>query len=49
MNRHIPKIPLVRNLLRNHDYSQYYLDYMEYILDTEFNPRAIDAQIGARL
>ena len=46
-NRHIPKIPLVRNLLRNHDYRQYYLDYMEHMLDTEFNPRAIAAQIGA--
>ena len=48
VNRHIPKIPLVRNLLRNHDYRQYYLDYMEHMLDTEFNPRAIAAQIGAR-
>ena len=47
-NRHIPNIPLVRNLLRNHDYRQYYLDYMEHMLDTEFNPRAITAQIGAR-
>ena len=48
VNRHIPKIPLVRNLLRNHDYRQYYLDYMEHILDTEFNPRAITALIGPR-
>ena len=47
-NRHIPKIPLVRNLLRNQDYRRYYLDYMEHMLDTEFNPRAIAAQIGAR-
>ena len=47
-NRHIPNIPLVRNLLRNHDYRQYYLDYMEHMLDTEFNPRAITAQIGPR-
>jgi hypothetical protein len=46
VNRHTPNIPLVRNLLRNHDYRQYYLDYMEYMLDTEFNPRAITAQIG---
>jgi hypothetical protein len=47
-NRHIPKIPLVRNLLSNHDYRRYYLDYMEHMLDTEFNPRAIAAQIGTR-
>ena len=47
-NRHTPNIPLVRNLLRNHDYRQYYLDYMEHILDTEFNPRAITARIGPR-
>jgi hypothetical protein len=48
VNRHIPKIPLVRNVLRNHDYRQYYLDYMEHMLDTEFNPTAIAAQIGPR-
>jgi hypothetical protein len=35
-------------VLRNHDYRQYYLDYMEHMLDTEFNPRAIAAQIGSR-
>jgi len=48
VNRHIPKIPLVRNLLHNPDYIRYYLDYMEYMLDTEFNPAAFAAQIGAR-
>ena len=48
VNRHKPKIPLVRNLLRNHDYRQYYLDYLEHMLDTEFNPRAISARIGPR-
>jgi len=47
-HRHKPKIPLVRNLLRNHDYRQYYLDYLEQMLDTEFNPRAITEQIGPR-
>ena len=46
-NRHTSNIPLVQNLLRNHDYRQYYLDYMEYMLDTEFNPGAFAAQIGA--
>jgi CotH kinase protein len=45
-NRRTPTIPLVRNLLRNHDYRQYYLDYMEHMLDSEFNPRAITARIG---
>jgi len=39
-------IPLVLNLLGNHDYRQYYLDYLEHLLDTEFNPRAFAAQIG---
>ena len=48
VNRHKPKIPLVRNLLRNHDYRQYYLDYLEHMLDTEFNPKAISAQIEPR-
>jgi CotH kinase protein len=48
VNRHKPKIPLVRNLLRNHDYRQYYLDYLEHMLDTEFNPKAVAAQIGPR-
>jgi hypothetical protein len=46
-NRHTSNIPLVQNLLRNHDYFQYYLDYMEHMIDTEFNPRAFAAQIGA--
>jgi CotH kinase protein len=46
-NRHTSNIPLVQNLLRNHDYRQYYLDYIEYMLDTEFNPSAFAAQIGA--
>jgi hypothetical protein len=48
VNRHIPRIPLVRNLLRNHGYRRYYLDYLEHMLDTEFNPGAIAARIGIR-
>ncbi len=47
-NRNTSRIPLVQNLLRNHDYRQYYLDYMEHMLDTEFNPRAIATQIGSQ-
>ncbi len=45
-NRKGSRIPLVENLLRNRDYRRYYLDYTEHLLDTEFNPRAISAQIG---
>ena len=41
------RIPLVQNLLRNHDYRQYYLDYLEHLIDTEFNPDSIAARIGA--
>ncbi len=40
-------IPLVQNLLRNHDYRQYYLDHLEHLLDTEFNPESIAGLIGA--
>ena len=47
-NRKGSHIPLVQNLLGNHDYRQYYLDYLEHLLDTEFNPRAIAAQIGTK-
>jgi len=41
------RIPLVQNLLRNRDYRQYYLDYLECLLDTEFNPDAFGQQIAA--
>ena len=41
------RIPLVQNLFRNRDYRQYYLDYLEHLIDTEFNPDAISAVIGA--
>ena len=40
------QIPLVTNLLLNREYRQYYLDHIEYLLDTEFNPKAIAAEIG---
>ena len=46
VNRHTPNIPLVRNLLRNPDYIRYYLDYMEYMLDTEFNPGRLPRRSG---
>jgi len=41
------RIPLVQNLLRNRDYRQYYLDYLEHLIDTEFNPDTISAVIGS--
>jgi CotH kinase protein len=41
------RIPLVQNLLRNHDYRLYYLDYLEHLIETEFNPESIAARIGA--
>jgi hypothetical protein len=41
------RIPLVQNLLRNRDYRQYYLNYLESLLDTEFNPDAFGQQIAA--
>ena len=41
------RIPLVQNLLGNRDYRQYYLDYLEFLLDTQFNPDAFSQQIAA--
>jgi hypothetical protein len=41
------RIPLVQNLLRHHDYRQYYLDYTEFLLDTAFNPGAFSQQMAA--
>ena len=41
------RIPLVRNLLCNHDYRQYYLDFIEFLIDTQFNPDAFGQQIAA--
>lgn len=40
------RIPLVQNVLRNRDFLRYYLDHLEHLLDTDFNPDAISAQIG---
>jgi hypothetical protein len=42
-------IPLVQNLFSNHDYRQYYLDSVEHLLDTEFNPDAVAAHISPDL
>jgi spore coat protein CotH len=40
-------LPLVQNLLANHDFAQYYLDHIEHLLDTDFTPAAISARMGA--
>ena len=37
----------MQNLLRNRGYRQYYLDYLEFLLDTQFNPDAFSQQIAA--
>ncbi|QES40202.1 hypothetical protein DEJ49_03700 [Streptomyces venezuelae] len=43
----VSRIPLLTNLLRHHDFCQYYLDHLEYLLDTEFEPERIAALLGA--
>ena len=46
-DRATSRIPLVQNLLRNRDYRQYYLDYLEFFLDSQFNRDAFSRQIAA--
>jgi len=41
------RIPLVQNLLRNHDFLAYYLDHLEHLLDTRFNSATIGTEMGA--
>jgi hypothetical protein len=36
----------VQNLLRNRELLRYYLDHLEHLLDTWFNPNAVVARIG---
>ncbi|MFI7316454.1 CotH kinase family protein [Streptomyces venezuelae] len=43
----VSRLPLLTNLLRHHDFCQYYLDHLEYLLDTEFEPERIAALLGA--
>lgn len=45
-HRHRSHIPLVQNLLRHRQFRRYYLDHVEHLLDTVFNPATIDAAIG---
>ncbi len=40
-------IPLVQNLLRNHDLCQYYLDHLEHLLDTAFSPDKVAELLGS--
>ncbi|QDQ09403.1 CotH kinase family protein [Streptomyces spectabilis] len=42
----VSRLPLFTNLLRHHDFCQYYLDHLEYLLDTEFDPDRVAALIG---
>ena len=42
------RLPLITNLLQNTALRRYYLDHLEHLLDTVFNPPAIDARIGAK-
>jgi CotH kinase protein len=43
----LSRIPLVQHLLRNRDFLRYYLDHVEFLLDTELNPDAVATLIGA--
>src|SRR5204863_143738 len=38
-------IPLVQNVLKNATFRRYYLDHVEYLLETDFTPEAIDARM----
>ncbi len=38
--------PLITNLLKNDAFKAYYLDHLEYLLDTWFNPEAVAQKIG---
>jgi hypothetical protein len=42
----LSRIPLVQNLFANHHFLQYYLDHLEFLLDTRFTPDAIGARLG---
>jgi len=40
------RIPLLQNLLKHHAFIQYYLDHLEYLLDSHFNPEVIGGLMG---
>jgi hypothetical protein len=41
------ELPLIRNLLQNETFLQYYLDFMEHMLDRYFNEEWVSQQIGS--
>ncbi len=43
---HVSRIPLVTNLLANHDLAEFYLDRVEQLLDSGFSTTAICARMG---
>jgi CotH kinase protein len=43
----VSHLPLVQNLLRHTDLRRYYLDHIEFLLDTALNPAAVEAVTGA--
>jgi hypothetical protein len=43
----LSRIPLVTKLLANHDYAQYYLDHLDFLLDTDFSPQAMTVRTAA--
>ena len=43
------RIPLVQNLLHNRDYRQYYLDFLEFLLDTAVQPGGVQRADRGRL
>lgn len=43
----LSRIPLVTSLLASHDFAQYYLDHLEFLLDTDFSPQALSARTAA--
>jgi hypothetical protein len=40
------RLPLVQNVLRHAQFRRYYLDHLEYLLDTVFSPAAVDGVLG---
>ncbi|WP_433362116.1 CotH kinase family protein [Actinoplanes sp. CA-142083] len=43
----LSRIPLVQNLLANHDFAQYYLDHLDFLLETDFTPQALSDRMVA--
>ncbi|MFI5890233.1 CotH kinase family protein [Actinoplanes sp. NPDC051513] len=41
----LSRIPLVQNLLANHVFAQYYLDHLDFLLETDFTPQALTGRM----